>query len=84
MKERVKKLPKQAQGKSEEVVGHRAAGPSRGRAGRSGREALAHSVGSFPGRAWPLEPGSGCGSGPDLQKDLRHLPPLGLGFLSCK
>lgn len=84
VKEQVKKLPKQARGKSEEVVGQRAVGPSLGRAGRSGREALAHPVGSFPGRAWPLEPSSGRGSGPDLQKDLRHLPPLGLDFLSCK
>ena len=56
VKEQVKKLPKQARGKSEEVVGHRAAGPFRGRAGRSGREALAHPVGSFPGRAWPRNP----------------------------
>lgn len=84
MKKQVKKLPKQAREKSEEVVGQRTVGPSLGRARRSGREALAHPVGSFPGRAWPLEPSSDRGSGPDLQKDFRHLPPLGLDFLSCK
>lgn len=44
----------------------------------------AHPVGSFPDRAWPPEPSSGPGSGPDLQRDLRHLPPLGLSFLCCK
>ena len=45
---------------------------------------VAHPVGSFPDGAWLPEPSSGPGSGPDLQRDLRHLPPLGLSFLFCK